>query len=63
VGIEGFGFWSQAVIVMTGTEWHAFAFHAEPRAIGRTISRYCQGTGTTANCLHPGMIAAGFGQT
>lgn len=29
----------------------------------RELSRRLEGTGVTANCLHPGVIASGFGQT
>ncbi len=29
----------------------------------RELARRLQGTGVTANCLHPGVVASGFGQT
>jgi retinol dehydrogenase 12 len=44
----------------------AFLVYAESKLMNilftRELARRLQGTGVTANCLHPGVIASGFGQ-
>ena len=47
--------------------WSQFAAYGQSKLcnilFSRELAKRLEGTGVTANCLHPGVIASGFGQT
>jgi NAD(P)-dependent dehydrogenase (short-subunit alcohol dehydrogenase family) len=47
--------------------WSSFASYGQSKLCNilftRELAKRLEGTGVTANCLHPGVIASGFGQT
>ena len=47
--------------------WSSFGAYGQSKLCNilftRELAKRLEGTGVTANCLHPGVIASGFGQT